>query len=41
MNIRTGACHLHPTSSLLGMGYTPDTLCILELVMTTKVSIFR
>lgn len=39
MNIRTGMpCHLHPTSSLFGMGYTPDYIVYHELVMTTKVS---
>ena len=42
MNIRTGMpCHLHPTSSLFGMGYTPDYIVYHELVMTTKVSIFQ
>lgn len=30
-------CHLHPTSSLFGMGYTPDYIIYHELVMTTKV----
>lgn len=40
MNIRTGMpCHLHPTSSLFGMGYTPDYIVYHELVMTTKVSL--
>lgn len=29
-------CHLHPTSSLFGMGYTPDYIVYHELVMTTK-----
>uniref|UniRef100_A0A8C0GS01 RNA helicase n=1 Tax=Chelonoidis abingdonii TaxID=106734 RepID=A0A8C0GS01_CHEAB len=39
VNIRTGMpCHLHPTSSLFGMGYTPDYIVYHELVMTTKVS---
>ncbi|XP_068963235.1 pre-mRNA-splicing factor ATP-dependent RNA helicase PRP16-like isoform X1 [Petaurus breviceps papuanus] len=28
--------HLHPTSSLFGMGYTPDYIVYHELVMTTK-----
>lgn len=38
MNVRTGMpCHLHPTSSLFGMGYTPDYIIYHELVMTTKV----
>uniref|UniRef100_A0A8C5KPX3 Pre-mRNA-splicing factor ATP-dependent RNA helicase PRP16 n=1 Tax=Jaculus jaculus TaxID=51337 RepID=A0A8C5KPX3_JACJA len=37
VNIRTGMpCHLHPTSSLFGMGYTPDYIVYHELVMTTK-----
>lgn len=40
MSIRTGMpCHLHPTSSLFGMGYTPDYIVYHELVMTTKVSL--
>lgn len=34
-------CHLHPTSSLFGMGYTPDYIVYHELVMTTKVSLFQ
>lgn len=34
-------CHLHPTSSLFGMGYTPDYIVYHELVMTTKVSLCR
>ena len=34
-------CHLHPTSSLFGMGYTPDYIVYHELVMTTKVSVFQ
>lgn len=39
VNVRTGMpCHLHPTSSLFGMGYTPDYIIYHELVMTTKVS---
>ncbi|XP_029464131.1 pre-mRNA-splicing factor ATP-dependent RNA helicase PRP16 isoform X2 [Rhinatrema bivittatum] len=37
VNVRTGMpCHLHPTSSLFGMGYTPDYILYHELVMTTK-----
>ncbi|KAJ8400510.1 hypothetical protein AAFF_G00396340 [Aldrovandia affinis] len=37
VNVRTGMpCHLHPTSSLFGMGYTPDYITYHELVMTTK-----
>lgn len=40
MNVRTGMpCHLHPTSSLFGMGYTPDYIIYHELVMTTKVKV--
>ena len=36
--MRTGMpCHLHPTSALFGMGYTPDYIVYHELVMTTKV----
>ncbi|KAG9475009.1 hypothetical protein GDO78_003458 [Eleutherodactylus coqui] len=38
VNVRTGMpCHLHPTSSLFGMGYTPDYIVYHELVMTTKI----
>lgn len=29
-------CHLHPTSSLHGRGYTPDYIVYHELVMTAK-----
>jgi pre-mRNA-splicing factor ATP-dependent RNA helicase DHX38/PRP16 len=29
-------CHLHPTSSLYGLGYTPDYVVYHELVMTSK-----
>ena len=37
VNCRTGMpCHLHPTSSLYGMGFTPDYVIYHELVMTTK-----
>ncbi|XP_036351402.2 pre-mRNA-splicing factor ATP-dependent RNA helicase PRP16-like [Ochotona princeps] len=37
VNIRTGMpCHLRPTSSLFGMGDTPDYIVYHELVMTTK-----
>jgi len=37
VNLRTGLpCHLHPTSSLAGLGYTPDYIIYHELVMTTK-----
>lgn len=40
MNMRTGMpCHLHPTSALFGMGYTPDYIVYHELVMTSKVKI--
>ena len=38
MNMRTGMpCHLHPTSALFGMGFTPDYIVYHELVMTSKV----
>ncbi|CAL4067094.1 unnamed protein product, partial [Meganyctiphanes norvegica] len=37
VNLRTGTpCHLHPTSALFGMGYTPDYIVYHELVMTRK-----
>ncbi|KAJ7365090.1 Pre-mRNA-splicing factor ATP-dependent RNA helicase PRP16 [Desmophyllum pertusum] len=37
VNMRTGMpCHLHPTSALFGMGYTPDYIVYHELVMTSK-----
>ncbi|XP_040826897.1 pre-mRNA-splicing factor ATP-dependent RNA helicase PRP16-like [Ochotona curzoniae] len=37
VNIRTGTpCRLRPTSSLFGMGDTPDYIVYHELVMTTK-----
>ncbi|XP_035229076.1 pre-mRNA-splicing factor ATP-dependent RNA helicase PRP16-like [Stegodyphus dumicola] len=37
VNCRTGMpCHLHPTSALFGMGYTPDYIVYHELVMTSK-----
>lgn len=37
VNIRTGMpCHLHPTSALFGMGFTPDYIIYHELVMTSK-----
>lgn len=40
MNVRTGMpCHVHPTSALFGMGYTPDYIVYHELIMTSKVSI--
>ena len=29
-------CHLHPTSALYGMGYTPDYIVYHELIMTAK-----
>lgn len=36
-NIRTGMpCHLHPTSALYGLGYTPEYVVYHELVMTAK-----
>lgn len=38
VNCRSGMpCHLHPTSALYGMGFTPDYIVYHELVMTTKV----
>jgi len=38
VNSRTGMpCHLHPTSALFGMGYSPDYVVYHELVMTHKV----
>ncbi|XP_013393104.1 pre-mRNA-splicing factor ATP-dependent RNA helicase PRP16 [Lingula anatina] len=37
VNMRTGMpCHLHPTSALFGMGYTPDYIVYHELIMTSK-----
>ncbi|XP_064611896.1 LOW QUALITY PROTEIN: pre-mRNA-splicing factor ATP-dependent RNA helicase PRP16-like [Liolophura sinensis] len=37
VNCRTGMpCHLHPTSALFGMGYTPDYIVYHELIMTSK-----
>lgn len=37
VNCRSGIpCHLHPTSSLYGLGYTPDYIVYHELVLTTK-----
>lgn len=37
INMRTGLpCHLHPTSSLYGLGYTPEYIVYHELVYTTK-----
>ncbi|KAJ2318015.1 Pre-mRNA-splicing factor ATP-dependent RNA helicase PRP16, partial [Coemansia sp. RSA 2704] len=36
-NMRTGMpCHLHPTSALYGMGFTPDYIVYHELVYTSK-----
>ena len=29
-------CHLHPTSALYGLGYTPDYIVYHELIMTSK-----
>lgn len=38
VNLRTGMpCHLHPTSALYGMGFTPDYVVYHELIMTAKV----
>ncbi|XP_071503561.1 pre-mRNA-splicing factor ATP-dependent RNA helicase PRP16-like [Diadema antillarum] len=37
VNVRTGMpCHLHPTSALFGMGFTPEYIIYHELVMTSK-----
>ena len=37
INVQTGMpCHLHPTASLYGLGYTPDYIVYHELVMTSK-----
>ena len=37
VNMRNGMpCHLHPSSSLYGLGYTPDYVIYHELVMTSK-----
>ncbi|KAH0561871.1 pre-mRNA-splicing factor ATP-dependent RNA helicase PRP16 [Cotesia glomerata] len=37
INLRTGMpCHLHPTSALFGMGFTPDYVVYHELVMTAR-----
>ncbi|TPX35547.1 hypothetical protein SmJEL517_g02068 [Synchytrium microbalum] len=37
VNMRTGMpCHLHPTSALFGLGYTPDYIVYHELVYTSK-----
>ncbi|KZT58418.1 P-loop containing nucleoside triphosphate hydrolase protein [Calocera cornea HHB12733] len=37
VNIRSGMpCHLHPTSALYGLGYTPSYVVYHELIMTSK-----
>ena len=37
VNCRTAIpCHLHPTSALYGLGFTPDYIVYHELVFTTK-----
>ncbi|CAM6106133.1 unnamed protein product [Calypogeia fissa] len=37
VNTRTGMpCHLHPSSALYGLGYTPDYIVYHELVLTSK-----
>ena len=37
VNARTGMpAHLHPSSALYGLGYTPDYVVYHELVATTK-----
>ena len=39
VNCRSGMpCHLHPTSALYGMGFTPDYVVYHELIMTSKVT---
>uniref|UniRef100_A0A7S4HNM3 RNA helicase n=1 Tax=Vannella robusta TaxID=1487602 RepID=A0A7S4HNM3_9EUKA len=36
-NLRTGTpCHMHVTSALYGLGYTPDFVVYHELILTTK-----
>ena len=41
VNMLTGMpCNLHPSSSLFGLGYTPDFVVYHELIYTTKVSIY-
>ena len=37
VNCRSGIpCHLHPTSALYGLGFTPEYIVYHELVMTSK-----
>merc|ERR1712176_1284320 len=37
VNLRTRIpCHLHPTSALYGLGYTPDYIVYHEVMYTTK-----
>ena len=37
VNMLTGMpCHLHPSSALFGLGYTPDYVVYHELVLTSK-----
>ncbi|KAF6161432.1 hypothetical protein GIB67_009311 [Kingdonia uniflora] len=37
VNCRNGMpCHLHPSSALYGLGYTPDYVVYHELILTTK-----
>lgn len=37
VNCRNGMpCHLHPSSALYGLGYTPDHVVYHELILTTK-----
>ena len=37
INMLTGMpCHLHPSSALFGLGYTPDFVVYHELVLTSK-----
>lgn len=37
INLRTGmGCHLHPSSALFGLGYSPEYLVYHELLFTSK-----
>jgi pre-mRNA-splicing factor ATP-dependent RNA helicase DHX38/PRP16 len=37
INLRSGlSCHLHTTSALFGLGYTPDYIVYHELILTSK-----
>jgi pre-mRNA-splicing factor ATP-dependent RNA helicase DHX38/PRP16 len=42
VNMLTGIpCHLHPSSALFGLGYTPDYVVYHELVLTSKEYVVR